>query len=196
MNGHNNGALGTISFTCLNSPTDKDFVTNEIWDDTGTGGPYGTYWAEVGVADGLLSDGNQYTRNWFWADIKPGDKQVNLHVPSGFAEAAYSTDYPTSILFDGDDSKSWTVVGGNSGVYLGTSYPQPNETTNINAGTEFSDAQDLRDSGSVSSLEYQNYKSVSLDWGSLGAAVAPKGANNDITSDYDSKTSTASWSDC
>ncbi len=196
VTGHNNGVLGNIFFTCLNSPTDNDFVTDEMWDDTGTGGPFGVYWTEVGVIDGKAADGNVKTRNWFWAQFRPTDSTVDEHYPTGFAEAAFSTDYLATITYNGGSSKAWTVTGGDSGIGLGTSSVQPNDTTLDRAGTEYTDAQGLRDSGGLAGLDYEDSGSNEHAWGSNGGTVPNRGANADVDPSYDASTSTVSWNSC
>jgi hypothetical protein len=194
--GHNNGVLGTIYFTCLHSPDSSDFVTNEMWDNTGSGGPLGAYWVEDGVVDGVdPQNGVDHTRNWFWADFRPGDTNINIHFPSGFGEAAYSTSYPASIAFDGGSSQAWAVFGGDSDVLMGTSTSQPNNTTDAYSGTEYSDGQGLRDSGNVSALTYYDSSFGTHRFGIHGY-FRELGPNASVNPLYDNSSSTVSWADC
>jgi hypothetical protein len=194
--GHNNGALGTIYFTCLHSADSSDFVTNEIWDNTGSGGPLNVYWVEVGVVDGVDPQTSvDHTRSWFWADFRPGDTTINTHFPSGFGEAAFSTSYPASIVFDGGSSKAWAVFGGDSDVLIGTSTSQPNNTTDAYAGTEYSDGQGLRASGNVSALTWYDSNFGTHRFGANGY-TRELGPNASIDPGYASSSSTVSWADC
>lgn len=195
--GHNNGMTGMIYFTCLHSADSSNFVTNEMWDNTGSGGPLNVYWTEVGVFDGLdpQTTSTDYTRTWFWADFRPGDTNVNIHIPPGFREADFSTVYPAKISFNGGSSKAWSVFGGDSDVFMGTSSSQPNNTTNAYAGTEYTDGQGLRDSGYNNDLAwYDSNNSAHLFAGN--AAPWEKGPNASINPSYDHATSTVSWADC
>jgi len=68
--GHNNGISADINLGCLASPTSSDWVTDEMWDITGTG----AYWVEAGVLDGYgpPNSSSAHSRAWFWADNRPG----------------------------------------------------------------------------------------------------------------------------
>jgi hypothetical protein len=193
--GHNNGINGDIYFTCLHTPTTSDFTDDEMWDYTGSGGPLGFYWVEAGVVDGMLQNNPGLTRNWFWADFRPGDSNVNIHVPSGFAEAGYSTDYYDSISFVAN--QTWSVTGGNSDVNMGTSTGQPNNTVMAQAGSEFTDDQGMRDTGNTNGLQRSDSSNHLHNWASDGHLdTADKGANNNTSPSYDPNTSTISWSQC
>jgi hypothetical protein len=186
--GHNNGMSGNIFFTCLYSPTNSDLVTNEMWDAM-----TGNNWIEVGVITGLDTNGSLDTRNWFWADQRPG-LGFAFHKPSGFAQAQFSTLYPASITFV--SNMTWEIDGGNSFVNMGMSTQQPNNTQDETAGTEFTDAQGLRDSGSVSGLRWEDSNGTIHNWGSDGFVLPPIGNNNDVTPSYSASNSAVSWADC
>ncbi len=190
--GHNNGLAGSIYFTCLRSPDGSDFVNNEIWEDFSST----AYWVEVGVKDGIAHNSNDYTRTWFWADNIPNSKYFEYEL-TGFAEANFSTYYPAEIQYAA--AGSWNVYGGNSDVLLDTAHDQPNNSNVQFAGTEFTDQTGLRDSGSVSGVEWADGNGNFWFWGHNGAPGpfnADQGPNNHVTSSYDSGTETVSWSDC
>lgn len=184
--GHNNGVSGSIYFTCLHSPNGSDFVTDEMWDATGGSG---AYWIETGVIDGYASK----TRAWFWADVTP-TSSFNVYFPSGFAEANYSTYYPAEIEYA--SPQTWLIYGGNSGGVMVTVHDEPNNTIADLAGTEFSNQTGMRDSGSVSQLEWADSNDNWSFWGSNGNHKHQDGPNNHVVPSYDSGTSTISWSDC
>jgi hypothetical protein len=182
--GHNNGMSGSIDLSCLASPTSSDFVTNEMWDITGGG----AYWVEAGVIDGY----GGHSRAWFWADNRP-DESFSVHFP-GLSIAHRNTVYPESITYQG--SQKWSIYGGDSYVSMGLSTSQQNNSLGEEAGTEFSDAHNLRDSGSITSLAWEGRNGHWYDWGSGGHALSPEGPNNHIKATYSRSGSYVSWDHC
>jgi hypothetical protein len=184
--GHNNGMSGSIDLSCLASPTSSEWVTNEMWDITGTG----AYWVEAGVIDGYGPP--SHSRAWFWADNRPGES-FSVHFP-GLSIAHRNTVYPESITYQG--SQTWSIYGGDSYVSMGLSTSQPNNSLQETAGTEFSDAHSLRDSGSITSLAWKGRSNHWYDWGSGGRAHSPEGPNNHIKATYSRSGSYVSWDHC
>jgi hypothetical protein len=187
---HNNGMSASIYFTCLASPTSSDWVTDEMWDITGTG----AYWVEAGVIDGFGPPNSSgiHSRAWFWADNRPGDG-FTVHFP-GLSIAHRGTVYPASINYAG--SNTWSIWGGDSYVSMGLSTSQPNNSLAEEAGTEFSDAHGLRDSGSVSNLLWENRSGHWHSWGSGGRAFSAEGPNNHIKATYSRSGSYVKWNHC
>jgi hypothetical protein len=188
--GHNDGMSGSVDLSCLASPTSSDWVTNEMWDITGTG----AYWVETGVIDGFgrPNSSSTHSRAWFWADNRPGEG-FKVHFP-GLSIAHRNTVYPASITYQG--SQKWSIYGGDSYVSMGLSTSQPNNSIAEEAGTEFSDDHGLRDSGSVSSLSWEGSNGHWHDWGSGGHAGRQEGANNHVKATYSRSGSYVSWDHC
>jgi hypothetical protein len=188
--GHNNGMSGDIDLSCLSSPTRSDYVTNEMWDVTGTG----PYWVEVGVIDGYgpPNSSSTHSRAWFWADNRPSTG-FNVHFP-GLSIAHRNTVYPASITYQ--SRQTWSIFGGDSYVSMGLSTSQPNNTIAETAGTEFSDAHGLRDSGSVSNLLWEGRHNHWNSWGHGGHADPPAGPNNHIKATYSRSGSYVKWDRC
>jgi hypothetical protein len=190
VTGHNNGLEGDIYFTCLASPTSSDWVTNEVWDITGTG----AYWVEAGVIDGYgpPNSSGTHSRAWFWADNRPSES-FSVHFP-GLSIAHRSTVYPVSISYY--SPQTWSIWGGDKYVSMGLSTSQPNHTVAEEAGTEFSDADHLRMSGNISNLLFANSHNDWHNWGSHGKAEKPEGPRNHVKPAYSRSRSMVSWSDC
>jgi hypothetical protein len=150
--GDNYGELATININCLYIKSDSDnFVTNELWDQSGNG----KYWEEDGAMSGSLganSQGKYWNRELFYADSRPNGGSFHWHPTAATGDEGWAVE----IEYVGNNT--WDLESG--GAWW-TSIDQPmfSDGASTVAGSEYTanPGQDsMRNVGSVSGIEWEN----------------------------------------
>jgi hypothetical protein len=158
----NYGIQAGFVSNCLLQPQDNsDFLTQEVWDGDAL------YWVEAGQFSGYdpINNHAYYSREWFWADQRPGGG-YHEHFPA----AAFSGTTGVLIMWLGDNE--WGIYENGMPQQLSTSQPQSiTQNGDEYAGTEYSASgpAGIEDQGEFTGLQYIDTSGNLDDWGSAGS---------------------------
>jgi hypothetical protein len=184
----NHGVYGELYVTCLYQPDDGNSVTNEVWDQEGSGS--NAYWVEAGIGSGTDAHGYYRGDEWFAASQLPGQNYIEDDTD---VQAKLTTVYPVEITYVGGGT--WDYIGENNTQIFDT-VTDSFSATQAYGGTEYTNnpgSSGLRDIGNIYDLQNQGLNGT---WYYLGAAATNQhyGPGPFITGSYNSSTSEESWS--